>query len=298
MTSEEAKRYGDADQVERRAAHLAAQKRTLQSHGTFMNAGEAPEVGITGFKEEDRRNTDMEKSAQARGHAAWAKRAWGWLQILRGIKAMTFEYRFEDLSQVFFRNKMVASYLPLWVSEELTTRAGVVAAWFRRASARFEGEVNDTWTGIYNRERQERLWQEQLEEERRAAEAQMSAEERKRLQFLEEKKRLQEKLQNMGISVNDEGQADDDDKRANPVEMARSAKLAQVKSQRKFLEAHYACWRALVGVHSVLVQSGQNRMQLAFQGLDIFEVAPEPDPPEPVDSMPPKKTGAVPARAS
>ena len=105
-----------------------------------------------------------EGHAGARRHAAWAKRAWGWLQILRGIKAMTFEYRFEDLSQVFFRNKMVASYLPLWVSEELTTRAGVVAAWFRRASARFEGEVNDTWTGIYNRERQERLWQEQLEE--------------------------------------------------------------------------------------------------------------------------------------
>merc|ERR1712054_668186 len=178
-------------------------------------------------KEEDRRKTDMEKSEAARGHALWAKRAWGILQIMRGIKAMTFEYRFEDLSRLLFRNKLVASYLPAWVSEELTTRAGTVAIWFQRASARFEREVNDTWNVVYNREKLERRWQEQIEEERRAAEANMSAAERKRLAFLEEKKRLPEKLAGMGINMNDGDLDDDDEKRANPVEMARSANLAQ-----------------------------------------------------------------------
>jgi hypothetical protein len=280
MTSEEAKRYGEADQVERKAAHLAAQKRTVESHGTFMNPGERPEVGITGFKEEDRRTTDMEKSTLAHGHTAWAKRAWALLQVIRGIKAMTFEYRFDDLSRLLFRNMLVSSYLPAWVTDELTSRAGTVAAWFQRASARFEGEVNDTWAGIYNREKQERRWQEQIEEERRAAEANMSAAERKRLLFLEEKKRLQEKLQTMGITMTESDLADDEEKRANPVEMVRIANLAQIKSQRIFLETHYACWRAFVGVHSVLAQSGQNRLQLTFQGLDIFEIMPEPDPPD------------------
>ena len=80
-------------------------------------------VGITGFKEEERRKTDMEKAESTRGHAAWAKRCWALLQIMRGIKAMTFEYRFDDLSQLLFRNKLVVSYLPPWVSEEARSRA-------------------------------------------------------------------------------------------------------------------------------------------------------------------------------
>jgi hypothetical protein len=223
MTTEEAHKYSEADQAERKAAHLEAQKRTLLSHGAFLNPGDPLEVGITGFKEEERRKTDAQKAAEKRSYAVWAQRAWRLLGTLRGVKAMTFEYRFDNLSHLMFGNKLVLSQLPMWVTDQvnerhsmnspfdkarrasplcfclpcssssstmqLTKGAGFVANRFQSLCARFDSEVTGAWNMITDRETQEKLWEEQAEQARRAAEATMSAAERRRLQFLEEKKR-------------------------------------------------------------------------------------------------------------
>lgn len=279
MTTEEAHKYSEADQAERKAAHLEAQKRTLLSHGAFLNPGDPLEVGITGFKEEERRKTDAQKAAEKRSYAVWAQRAWRLLGTLRGVKAMTFEYRFDNLSHLMFGNKLVLSQLPMWVTDQLTKGAGFVANRFQSLCARFDSEVTGAWNMITDRETQEKLWEEQAEQARRAAEATMSAAERRRLQFLEEKKRLQEKLMGMGINVQEGDLGNDDEGGTDPVEMMRKTKLEQIKSERKMLEMHHACWRAFVGVHSVMLQSGQNRFQLSLQGLDLWEVCPEPDDP-------------------
>ena len=61
-----------------------------------------------------------------------------------------------------------------------------------------------------------------------------------------------------------------------PVEYARECKNKQIRNERNILECYRASWRALCSVHGLQVQSGANRITVGFQGLDVFELLPEP----------------------
>ena len=86
MTAEEMARYTQADQAERKVSHESARARTMFSHGAFMSAGSSPEVGITGYKAADRRETDTQIQTGVIMRERWRKKAWRILQSIRGIK--------------------------------------------------------------------------------------------------------------------------------------------------------------------------------------------------------------------
>ena len=99
--------------------------------------------------------------------------------------------------------------------------------------------------------------------------------ERARLAFLEEKRQLAAKLSALGIDV-DEDLGGEESNHDRPVEYARECKNKQIRNERNILECYRASWRALCSVHGLQVQSGANRITVGFQGLDVFELLPEP----------------------
>ena len=159
---------------------------------------------------------------------------------------------------------------------QLTQGAGALASYWLRASDRLEEEVTKTWDKITKREKFERDLLLEAERQRRAFEATMSAEELRRMKFQEEKRRLQAKLQGLGINVTDEDMDNEDEKANDPVEHGRAANLSQTDSRRRFLEMYHSCWHILVGISSLQVMSGANKITFNFGGLDIFEVSSVP----------------------
>ena len=243
-------------------------------------AAELKEMTVTGYKAGVRNKTDHEMTFAARAAAYARATAWSCLNVLRGAKSTTSELRWENVSEVVFGNVWVRHHLPAWVTRDLLESPGAPSRSWKKVAASINGHITKHWKRVTNHERLQVVWVEQAAQDAADAANRLSKKERARLKFLEEKRALAEKLSALGIEVDDDlgGPESNHDR---PVEYARECKNKQIKNERNILECYSASWKALCSVHGMQVQSGANRITLGFQGLDIFELLPEPpeDPP-------------------
>lgn len=159
--------------------------------------------------------------------------------------------------------------------QELSQAGGMHRRWmgFQRY---FSAQVQQS-SSLLAAHRSERLvWDREREQKKRQLDESLSTRQRRAKQLAEEKRRMAAQLAAMGLEVAADLE-EDDTAGANAVELRRLRVTKQFDSEARLQHAYAVCWHALVGVHGVQVQSGENRLSLSFQGLDIFELLPEPE---------------------
>ena len=278
---EDAESSTRVENEERRGAFQTALRRTRSALlGASGGNGHKPvqEMSLTGFAAGQRADTDAELGVQSSRAARLRTLGWSVAAFLRATKAETLEWRFETLSDFLFGNAWVKARLPPWLTREGVEEPGAMAVLWKRTCAWLDGELNAHWRRVTNSEKAQRVWAEQ----EAAAEAErlkgLSAKEKAYLVFLAEKRALARKLAAMGISNTGDNAEEVNVEAETPVQAERRLAAARTASERTILEAYEASATALYAVHGINVQSGVHRVAVTFQGLDIFELLPEPLP--------------------
>ncbi|GMI10347.1 hypothetical protein TrVE_jg4476 [Triparma verrucosa] len=204
------------------------------------------------------------------------KTMWRLVNFLRGTKGSLVETNFKNIVDFLFGSKLVKSYLPAWLKEEFFVTQGASTLAWREYSKKLKAHMQGMVDEVFKNE--EELQREAKEEERKEAAALggMSELQRRRQQLALDKKALAHKLESLGIKM-DPNLLKKEVKTLTPAEMRKDWKKKQFKSRMAFLKMYSSVQQACVGVNTVTLMSGTNKFELGFQGVDLFEVAPEID---------------------
>lgn len=233
------------------------------------------DVSITGFNEKKRDTVDSEIASQNFFSELTRLMAWSTVNMFKTTKAANSDYSFPNVSELLFGNTWLRSRLPSWVNRTLIEESGQVATLWTRSLDWLYINLRVHWKRVLNSEKAEEIWKEQIERAHEERLAKMNKKERANYEFMEEKRLLAAKLQDLGI---DTGGALEVAKEAeDPVEYLRRQESEAVQSERLLLETYDACCNGLFGVHAVVLQCGIHRLSLELQGCDIFDMLPKVD---------------------
>ena len=281
MDEENSKRYA-VENEERRSLFDTAFQRTKDAvlrkftgEQRERKAASVKEMTVTGYEAGRKDRTTAEMTFYERAAKFTRSAAWTCLGMLRSAKTTTLELRWESVSELLFSNIWTRSRLPTWLVRDLVETPGAPARAWKKVAASLKTHIAKHWRRITNHEKLQVMWVEQAARDAADAANRLSKKERARLAFLEEKRQLAAKLSALGIDV-DEDLGGEESNHDRPVEYARECKNKQIRNERNILECYRASWRALCSVHGLQVQSGANRITVGFQGLDVFELLPEP----------------------
>jgi hypothetical protein len=243
------------------------------------SVAKAEEPSITGWRSGQRTRTDAEIGARHHQATGWRFLAWSVVSLLRSAKANTTELRFENAAELLLGNAFVNARLPAWLTRSVVEAPGGLATMWKGYCFFLNQQLDKHWRRVVNHEKAQKVWADHEGRKREEKLAKMTDKERARLAFEEEKRALAEQLASLGL----DGEAGMEvvQEELSDMQRARKSKTERVASERRVLEAYEAVHKALFSVQAVTLQSGLHRLDLNFQGLDIFELLPQPPPSPP-----------------
>lgn len=274
------------ENAERRDGYETALKRT----SVMLGRGKpAAEVSVTGFDAGKKTMTDAEIVASEADSVWWRKVMWSVVSFLESTKTATAEYHFESMHELLMGNAWLAAQLPTWLDTDFIESPGSVNSLWKTSCDWLNTQLRTHWRRVTNFENSQVIWADQEARDREEMLSKMSKKERARLALMEEKRALAEQLKSLGIAGEDLGFAAGASK--TEVEIDRELKATQAADERRVLETYDASLRALYSVYGMRIQSGMHKLCIDFQGLDIFDLLPEP-PPVPAKHLPKPRPAA------
>lgn len=260
-------------------AHELAKARTLKSHGDLLKPGELPLTGITGHVKPEHEATDVHDAARAAEDATWTEHLWALCRGLKATRATSLEFSFHSLNELFLGNSAVLSALPAaalpGLRAFLEPYGGPALCWaaFRD---RLSNEIAASWAAVDEAEAAEAARLEAKAKADADAWAAMTREEKRRQRFIQEKAALQAKL---GSRVADAtGDARDevqvDEEKESDVHFAQRMRQDHARHLREALELYRLAAATLYGVSQVTLHSNKSKVEIAIEGLDIFDPLP------------------------
>ena len=280
LFAEEEKKLAATIQNELDTNQAKYDERTAQTHPDNPEFGRI-RIGIDARTET---KTGQQLETQQMREEMKRRRNWRWVRLLRGTKGMEWDFSFKNVTDAFFGSKLVKGYMPDWLQPQFFKQQGSATETWRRWSR----EINNFMVGMFTEinDHQEMLKAEKkkkaLEEANRLGG--MSELAQRREQLAKEKKALANRLEALGIKM-DPNLLKKDTKEKTGQELRNEWKTAQTKSQLAVLQMYAALKQCCVGVVNVTVISGTNKFELNLQGFDIFEVAPEVEELEDLESL-------------
>jgi len=276
----EANAAAEIELAEQRRDYAAAFQRTKQVvlekfKGVSQALKDIKEVSITGLQEPPTSQTSAEQEhTKQRGN--WVQRqTWRMLRWLQSTKSCTLDFSYTSASEAVLKNPWSQGWFADLGLEDFTTPGAIYHRWIAFQQY-LSSQIQESLACLRKHKTRRKRWDREEEAARLKESASMTQRQRREKELAEEKKRMAARLLSMGLEVTADLE-EDDTSGISPVELMRLLVTKQFKTEEKLQGLYGDCWAALVAVHGIQVQSGENRLTLSFQGLDLFELLPEPE---------------------
>jgi hypothetical protein len=255
-------------------------ERTKQSHEKQPEFGRI-RIGVDAVTET---KTGQQLETQQMRAEIKRRNNWRVMGVLRGTKGMEWDFSFRNITDAFFGSKLVSGYLPDWAVPEYFKTPGSATETWRRWSKNVLGFMTGMFTDIANHQemlKMEKMRQAEAEAKRLGGMGELA---QRREQLAKEKKALAHRLEALGIKM-DPNLLKKDTRKKSDQELLSEWKTTQTKSQLSVLQMYGALKNSCIGVSGLTMISGTNKFEVNLQGFDIFEVAPELDDLDELESL-------------
>lgn len=161
------------------------------------------------------------------------------------------------------------------VEPQVLSTPGGASKWWCRQRDEISNFIRKTTGEIEAHAQQEARWEQTKAQEEAQRDSHLTKKQRAQRDFQREKSELATKLRGLGVEIetelDDHGKSLDD-----PIQFHRRELGVHVNAKAEVLRAYEACWKALFSLHGIQLQSGTNKVSITFQGVDLFEIFPEP----------------------
>ena len=193
-----------------------------------------------------------------------------------GVDKSDISFKYKGLSQLLYS---MGSY-NLWMRQafpkELGSLPGLFAATYGRLLGDLVGEMKQAYESL--KEHLEcKVREEENAYQRKLFEEGLIASDKTEEQL--KKEQTAEKMRQLGIEVEDDMFIVESE---DPLTYAQQVYDDMRNRDINALILYERMWNCCVGVHNVQLVSGSSRLNFSFQGMDIFEVLPPPQPMEAV----------------
>lgn len=193
-------------------------------------------------------------------------------KVLYGINDTFSQFKFKGLSDLLFRLGNSNLWFKRMFPNELGTQSGYLKGEYEKWKVKFTAEILDIYNklkdAMENRVRKE-------EEEQFKRSSKNKSENKEDLEKIRSIEATKEKLRRLGIEAGDDIFTD---VATDPMQFSKQVDAEMdTKDVNTFIAYERLC-KTCLGLHCVEVFSGQSKFTVALQGLDFFELLPEPPP--------------------
>ena len=175
---------------------------------------------------------------------------------------------------MFFGSKLIAGWVPAWLTKDMFLNAGTLAIWWRGFASSLHDYIIDLQTKILSHKLLITELATKLEKEEMERLGGMNEMAKRREQLAIDKARLAHRLSSLGIAM-DPSLLKKDVVEKSDEELRREWKTTQTSSQTVVLKTLGGVMDSCVGVCGMTLLSGTSRFDVSLQGFDIFELFPE-----------------------